>query len=116
MGRSREWSCASKCTLYPGGIAVKPCNTAIIQRRFKEGKTFMIAAQGGFSPVPCGAACAQVDYVRGSHSAVVLLEHISLRVIVILFVRAKKVVSVEDAPSAPLWGKINILASLRFQV
>ena len=52
--------------------------------------------------MPCGAACAEVDCVWGSHSAAALLEHISLRVIAILFVRAKKLVSVEDAPSAPL--------------
>ena len=36
-----------------------------------------------------------------SHAAA-LLEHISLRVIAILFIRAKKLVSVEDAPSTPL--------------
>ena len=40
-----------------------------------------------------GAAYAEVDYV--------LLEHISLRVITILFVRAKKLVCVENALSAP---------------
>ena len=37
----------------------------------------------------------------GSHSAAALREHISLRLIAILLVRAKKLVSVEDAPSAP---------------
>ena len=50
----------------------------------------------------CGAACAEVDCAWGSQSAAALLEHISLRVIVILFFRAKKLVSVEDAPYAPL--------------
>ena len=64
----------------------------------------------------CEAACADVDCAWGCHSAAALLEHISLRVIAILFVRAKKLVSVEDAPPAPLrsilGGKINILACL----
>ena len=46
----------------------------------------------------------------------VLLEQISLGVIAILIVRAKKLVSVENAPSAQLRGKISILASLWFQV
>ena len=59
-----------------------------------------------------GAAHAEVDCV--------LLEHLSLRVTAILFVRAKRLVSVENAPSAPLRSgpgvKINILASLWFQV
>ena len=36
------------------------------------------------------------------HSAAALREHISRRVITILLVRAKKLVSVEEAPSAPL--------------
>ena len=36
------------------------------------------------------------------HSAAALRKHISLGVIAILLVRAKKLVSVEDAPSAPL--------------
>ena len=58
-------------------------------------------AQRGFSSVLCGAACAEVDCAWGSHSAVALLEQISPRVIAILFVRAKKLVSVEDTPSAP---------------
>ena len=53
----------------------------------------------------CGAACAGVDCAWGSHSAVALLGHISLRVIAILFVQAKKLVSVEDAPFAPLRGE-----------
>ena len=53
----------------------------------------------------CGAACIEVDCELGSHSAAPLLDHISLRVIVILFVRAIKLVSVEDAPSAPLGGE-----------
>ena len=66
--------------------------------------------------MPCGAACAEVDCAWGSHSAAALLEHISLRFIAILFVRAKKLVSAEDAQSAPLRGKINILACLWFQV
>ena len=43
--------------------------------------------------------------MAGSHSAAALREHISLRVIAILLVRAKKLVSVEDAPSAPLRGE-----------
>jgi len=55
--------------------------------------------------VPCGAACAEVDCAWGSHSAAALLKHISLRVIAILFVRAKKLVSVEGAPSAALRGE-----------
>ena len=55
--------------------------------------------------MPCGAACAEVDCAWGSHSAAVLLEHMSLRVIAILFVRAKKLVRVEDAPSVPLRGE-----------
>ena len=41
-----------------------------------------------------GAAYAEVDCV--------MLEHIPLRDIAILFVRAKKLVSFENAPSAPL--------------
>ena len=49
----------------------------------------------------CGDACAQVDCAWGSSSAAALLEHISLSVIAILFVQAKKLVTVEDAPSAP---------------
>ena len=53
----------------------------------------------------CGAACAEVDYAWGSHSAAALLEHMSLRVIAILFVHAKILVSVEDAPSTPLRGE-----------
>ena len=83
----------------------------------------MLAAQEGFPSMPYGTACAKVDCVWGSHSAAALLEHISLRVIAILFVRAKKLVSVEDAASAPLRSaslhsgeKINILACLWFQV
>ena len=43
----------------------------------------------------------------GSHSAEVLREHISLKVIAILLVRAKKLVSVQDAPSAPLRGELK---------
>ena len=39
------------------------------------------------------------------HSAAVLREHISLRVIAILLVRARQLVSVEDAPSALLRGE-----------
>ena len=62
-------------------------------------------AQGGFPLVRCGAACAEVDCAWGSHSAAALLEHISPRVIAILFVQAKKLVSVEAAPSAPLRGE-----------
>ena len=50
----------------------------------------------------CEAACADVDCAWGCHSAAALLEHISLRVIAILFVRSEKLVSVEDEPSAPL--------------
>ena len=46
-------------------------------------KTFMLVAQGGFPSVPCGAACAKVDCVWGSHRAAAQLEHISLRVIAI---------------------------------
>ena len=65
----------------------------------------MLAAEGGFPSVPCGAACAEADCVWGSHSATALLEHISLRDIAFLFVRAKKLVSVEDASSAPLQGE-----------
>ena len=38
-------------------------------------------------------------------SGAALLEHLSLRVNVILFVRAKKLVSDEDAPSFPLRGE-----------
>ena len=45
----------------------------------------------------CGAACAW-----GSQSAAALLEHISLKVIAISFVPAKKLVTVDDAPSALL--------------
>ena len=41
--------------------------------------------------------------MAGSHSAAALREHISLRIIAIPMVRAKKLISVEDAPSAPLW-------------
>ena len=55
----------------------------------------------------CGAACAEVDYAWGSHSAAALLEHILLRVIAILFIQAKKLVSVEDVPSAALRGEDN---------
>ena len=55
----------------------------------------------------CGAACAEVDCVWGSHSAEALLDYISVRVIAILFVRAKKLVSVEDAPSAPLHSTLG---------
>ena len=55
--------------------------------------------------MPCDAACAEVDCAWGSHSAPALLYHISLRVIVILFVRAEKLISDEDAPSAPLRGE-----------
>ena len=43
--------------------------------------------------------------MTGSHSAAALQKHISLRVIAILLVRAKKLVSVEVAPSAPFRGK-----------
>ena len=49
-----------------------------------------------------GASAAEVDCVWGSHSAAALLEHMSLRIFGILFVGAKKLVSVEDTPSAPL--------------
>ena len=91
-----------RCVVGPSGIAAKTGNTATIYRRFKESKTFMLAVQGGFPSVPCGAACAKVDCAWGSHCAAELLEHISLRVIAILFVRAEKLVSVEDAPSTPL--------------
>ena len=52
--------------------------------------------------MPCGAAYAEVNCALGSHSAAALLEHKSLRVNAILFVRAKKLVSVEDAPSTLL--------------
>ena len=62
----------------------------------------MLATQGGFPSVPCGVACAEADCVWGSHSAAAVLEHISLRVIAILFVRNKKLVSAEGAHSAPL--------------
>ena len=62
--------------------------------------------------MPCDAACAEVDCAWGSHSAAALLEHISLRVIAILFVRAKKLASVEDAPSAPLRGEDRYLRIL----
>ena len=40
--------------------------------------------------------------ITGYHSAAALREHISLRVIAIPLIRAKKLVSVEDTPSAPL--------------
>ena len=40
----------------------------------------MLVAQG-FPSVPCGATCAKVDCVWGSHRAAAQLEHISLRVI-----------------------------------
>ena len=40
-----------------------------------------------------------------ARGAAALWEHISLRVIAIPLVRAKKLVSVEDAPSAPLRGE-----------
>ena len=43
--------------------------------------------------------------MAGYHSAVALREHISLRVIAIQLVRAKKLVSVEDSTSAPLQGE-----------
>ena len=43
----------------------------------------MLVAQGGFPSVPCGAACAKVDCVWGSHRAAAQLEHISPRVIAI---------------------------------
>ena len=43
--------------------------------------------------------------MAGYHNAAALREHISLRVTAILVVRAKKLVSVEDAPSAPLRGE-----------
>ena len=43
--------------------------------------------------------------MAGYHSAAALREHISLRVIAILFVRAEKLVSFEDALSAPLREK-----------
>ena len=45
--------------------------------------------------------------MAGSHSAAALLEHISLRVIAILLFRARKLVRVKKAPSAPLRGKDN---------
>ena len=53
----------------------------------------MLVAQGGFPSVPCGAACAKVDCVWGSHRAAAQLEHISLRVIAILIIWAKKLVN-----------------------
>ena len=53
-----------------------------------------------------GAACAEVDCARGPHSAAVLREHISLRVIAILLVHAKKQVSVEDAYGLRFDGKL----------
>jgi len=43
--------------------------------------------------------------MAGSHSAVALREHVSLKVIAIPLVRAKKLDSVEDAPSALLRGE-----------
>ena len=61
-----------------------------------------------------GRLCRVVLRMAGSHSAVARQEHISLRVIAIPIVRAIKQVSVQDAPFAPLWGKINIFACLRF--
>ena len=59
-------------------------------------------AQGGFPSVPCGTACAAVDCALGSHSVAALLEHRSLTVIDVFLFRTKKLVSIEDAPSAPL--------------
>ena len=53
----------------------------------------------------CGSACVDGGCAWGSHSAAVLREHISLRVIAILLVQAKKLVSVEDASSAPIREK-----------
>ena len=43
--------------------------------------------------------------MRHARVSAALWEHISLRVIAIPLVRAKKLVSVEDAPSAPLRGE-----------
>ena len=40
--------------------------------------------------------------MAGYHRAAALREHLSLRVIAILLVRAEKLVSVEEAPLAPL--------------
>ena len=40
--------------------------------------------------------------MAGCQSAAALREHMSLRAIAIFLVRARKLVSVEDAPSAPL--------------
>ena len=61
-------------------------------------------------PCQCGTSLVLSWFVHGlrmagSHSAAALLEHISLRVIAVLFVRAKKLVSVDDAASAPLQGE-----------
>ena len=39
--------------------------------------------------------------MAGYHNAAAMREHTALRVIAILLVRAKKLVSVTDAPSAP---------------
>ena len=50
--------------------------------------------------------------MAGSHSTVVLREQISLRFIAIQLVRAKKLVSVEDAPSALLRGEDKYLCML----
>ena len=43
--------------------------------------------------------------MAGYHSAAALREHMSLRVIAVFLVRAKKLVSDENAPSAPLRGE-----------
>ena len=52
-----------------------------------------------------GRLCRAGLCMAGFHSAAARQGHLSLRVIAISLVRAKKLVSVEDAPSAPLRGE-----------